>query len=245
MPQSGKKITLLLSKIATALLFTLSVIHSANVQSAIKEVPETPEEQADRLNNIAQTVKEYQINVNEKFIYQGDVPEAPNLQVKSIVYRDYSSANPNQYVYMNSYGNRALYQLPAITVLPLSQTEKSDYPARISRYILEKDAENSRIRQYYGDKYDDYYQQKIKFVKKIIDSDSCDAVISADAYSFGEHYFSATCGDRSEIKQTIDEINQNKPIDKTIKKTYITVPEETLKKLRSGQPAEISTDKAE
>lgn len=245
MPQSGKKSPLTLSKVAPALLFTLSVIHATTVQSAIKEVPETQEEQTERLNSIAQIVKEYQLNLNEKFIYQGDVPKATHLRVKSIVYRNYSSTHPNQYVFMNSYGNSAVYELPATTILPLSQIEKNDYTARISPYILEKDAENSKIRRHYGDKYDIYYQQKIKFVKKIIDSGSCDTVISADAYSFDEDYFSATCGDRSEIKQTMDEINQNQPIDKTIKKTYVTVPEETLKTLGHGQPTEISTGKAE
>lgn len=228
-------------KLFIAFSFFSICFHSENSRSELIEIAEDKSEQEVRLKRLSNTFAKYKVNPDEKFVYLGGANEE-YLTTKSILYRNYNSSNTDSYIYViMNYGNSAEYNLQPSTVKLLSQIKIDDYTGRINNYILEKD--NSRIQKYYGEKYDEYYQQKVTFVKKIIDSGTCDTVTNADLYSFGRTYFNAVCGDRMEVSQTIEDLKQGKPLDKTIKKMYVTISKEAKAQLRTGKSTVVPLNK--
>lgn len=210
-------------------LFGYSAITFAN-DSYVIDKEESPQARAVRLNNLTATYEKYQIKPQEKFIYTGRGSKT-YLWEMQIIYRNYS-AGDNDYVYIPGVTGlgHSVTLLPE-SVRPLSDLTKEGTDSRISHSVLEKDI-HSPVVKYYGDKYDAYHQRNVDFARKVITSHSCDTVIYVDVYNFGGEYLNAVCGDRREIKQSLDDLRDNKPLNTAITESYLVMPKEKLDALR-------------
>ncbi|MCU6176156.1 hypothetical protein [Citrobacter cronae] len=185
-----------------------------------------------RLNKLKSTYEKYQIKPEEKFTYTGKGSKT-SLWEMQVVYRNYS-ATENDYIYISGVtGQGYPLTLTADSIRPLSDVTKEGVDSRISRSVLDKDM-HSPAAKYYAEKYDAYHQRNVEFARRVISSNSCDTVIYADVYSFGGEYLNAVCGDRREIKQSLDDFMDNKPLDTSIIETYLVMPKNKLDALRQN-----------
>ncbi|KAA8998862.1 hypothetical protein FJU30_14315 [Affinibrenneria salicis] len=197
----------------------------AQCESALIEKSETAAQRQKRMDQRALTFAAFHLKPEEKLIYLGGADaQADQLWQKSIVYRSYAltESDPNAYVFVSFNGRGAKFTLPPSTVKPLSEVAKDDYQQRSATGLLAREPENASARRYYGDKYEEYYRQKVAFVKKIIDSDICDTVLSADAYTLaGSSWFSASCGDGQEVTQDVEDVRQGETPSPEIKEKFL------------------------
>ena len=213
----------------TVLLFSYSIVTFANDLYVIDKI-ESSQQKETRLNNLKLTWKIYQIKPEEKFTYTGSGGES-YLSEMQVVYRNYS-AESNDYIFISGVtGKGSELKLPSESVRRLSDLAKQGADSRINHWVLEKSTTSPAVK-YYGDKYDAYHQRNIDFARKIINSHSCDTVMNVDVYSFGGEYLNAVCGDRRDIKQSLDDYRDNKPLDTSLKETYLVMPKELRDALR-------------
>lgn len=212
-------------------LFGYSAVTFAD-SSYVVDREETQQEKVTRLSHLMETYKKYQIKPQEKFIITGNGSEH-NLSEMQIVYRNYA-AEDNHYVFISGVagtGRELVLRPESVKALP--DLAKDGVDSRISHWIFEKNM-TSPAAKYYGDKYDDYINRNVEFARKVVNSEACDTVISVDVYDFGGTYLNAWCGDRREIKQFVDDFENGKPLEVTIKETYLVMPKDKLDALRQS-----------
>lgn len=216
-----------------SLIFVQMHITAAANDVFVKHVKETEQKKVIRLNTLQKTYEEYQINPNEKFIYIGGGDNI-NISEMQVFYRNYT-ASPDDYIgiYGRTGSSFKVKIKPAFIRMLPSFTE-AGVDGRINRWIFEKSPPSSWIVKHYGDKYNDYHKQNIEFARKVIKSGICDTVINVDLYSFGGQYLSATCGDRRDVDQMLGDFKKGKPLDPTLKETYLVMPKNKLDALRQN-----------
>lgn len=228
-------ITSRISLIISLIFLQMHITAAAN-DAFVKEVKETDQKKALRLNMLQRTYEKYQINPDEKFIYIGG-GDNKNLSEMQVFYRNYTASSDDYVCIYGRSGSSFEVNIKPAFIRRLPSFAEAGVDGRINRWIFEKSPPSSWIVKYYGDKYNDYHKQNIEFSRKVIKSGICDTVINVDLYSFGGQYLSATCGDRRDVKQMLDDYKNGKPLDPTLKETYLVVPKNKLDALRQNSTA--------
>ncbi|CAI8880290.1 hypothetical protein PUP68_02610 [Pseudomonas chlororaphis] len=182
-------------------------------------------EEKKRLDRIDSIARRFNLKMDEKFIYTGEVKPSPSLGTLAVVYKVYPEEAQLKVVRINlKFGDARIYSVAPEEIKPYADFESSPLDTRVASAVLKPGASAVRARDYYKDWYETYQSLRVKLALKVVASDACETVSSVDLYRFNGDIFTAFCGNGMEISQTPAAIEADQPVDPSFKKWVVIRP---------------------